>query len=306
VTRYRIVGIGEVLWDIFPDGPRFGGAPSNFACSTAELALDVADVFVVSAVGNDELGQRAIDSLTRHHVSVEGVQRNSKETGRVLVELDSAGIASYRFAENSAWDQLVWTGTLQKLAAECDAVCFGTLGQRDNCSARTIRQFVRTTPKHALRILDVNLREPHVNDRVIRESLELANVLKLNEHELPRLARLQDVSGTDLEIMQRLASKYNLQTVALTRGQHGALIISGNQVSDLPAVPVVVANTVGAGDAYSAAMTLGLLTGNAVDAINRSAILAAAHVCSTPGATTQFPESIRGSVLTPTPPLLPP
>ena len=297
MTPSIIVGIGEVLWDIFPDGPRFGGAPSNFACSTAELAQDAAQVFVVSAVGNDELGRRAIQSLAGHRVGVDNVQTHVKETGKVLVTLDATGIASYRFADDAAWDHLAWSDGLQKRAEGCDAVCFGTLGQRSGCAAETIQRFIRATPQHALRILDVNLRNPHVNDAVILDSLRLANTLKLNDEELPRLARLAGASGSDQDVMRSLAAQYDLQTVALTRGRRGAVIVSGNAVSELPAVPVDVADTVGAGDAFTAAMTLGLLAGHPVDCINRAAIAAASHVCSIAGATTAFPDRIRAAVL---------
>lgn len=295
-TRH-IVGIGEVLWDIFPDGPRFGGAPSNFSCSAAELARDAAQVFVVSAVGTDELGDRALESLAEHHVLSSGVQRNPQETGKVLVELNSAGVARYRFAEHSAWDSLDWTEDLRQIAETCDAVCFGTLGQRNQCSRETIQRFVRSTPQHAFRILDVNLRAPYIDETVITESLDMATVLKLNDEELPRLAKLFAITGNDQEIMQQLANQFDLRLVALTRGAQGALIISGNEISLLPGVQVDIADTVGAGDAYTAAMTLGMLHGHSVQDINRAAIEAAAYVCSKPGATMVFPEDIRGNVL---------
>jgi fructokinase len=290
---YHIVGIGEILWDVFPDERRFGGAPANFACSAAELAQDGANVFMVSAVGDDDLGREAIGSLALRGVRTSSVQVNRQPTGRVDVELDEAGVASYRFADDSAWDHLAWNDELQRLAARCDAVCFGTLGQRGEMSQQTIRTFIGNVPASALRILDVNLRKPFYNDDLIVESLKLANVLKLNDEELPLVARLSDCTGDAVEVMQQLARQYELRLVALTRGPAGAVLMSGNEVSDLPGVPVDVVDTVGAGDAFTASMTLDLLAGRRLEDVNKPAIATASHVCSQPGATMPFPDHLR-------------
>ncbi len=289
-----VVGIGEILWDVFPDGPRFGGAPSNFCCSASELAGDGAHVYMVSAVGDDELGHNALSALQGHGVNTGCVQIAKQETGKVLVELDSAGVASYRFAEDTAWDNLEWNDALAERASECDAVCFGTLGQRSDSSRAVIRKFVNATSNDTLRILDVNLRAPFFDDKVILESLELASVLKLNDDELPHLAELIGLEGTDPELLRQVADRYELRCVALTRGPNGAILSCGDAISDLPGVPVQVADTVGAGDAFTAAMTLGLLSGQNVEQINRKSIAVAAYVCSQNGATPSFPASIAG------------
>ena len=288
-----IVGLGETLWDVFPDGPRLGGAPLNFSCSAAELAGGTAKVFMVSAVGNDTLGQPAVDALKMHGVDVSTVQRNDRATGQVFVELDHAGVASYRFAKDGAWDHLEWNSALQQLASECDAVCFGSLGQRSSVSRRTIQKFVAATPVKTMRILDVNLRAPFFSDEVILESLALANTLKLNDDELPYLAKLCNIRGTETELMHQLADRFQLRCVALTRGANGAVLMCGEAVSDLPGAEVKVADTVGAGDAFTAAMTLGLLAGKTVDAVNQHAIKVAAYVCSMSGATMSFPEHLQ-------------
>ena len=288
-----IVGLGETLWDVFPDGPRLGGAPLNFSCSAAELSSGSAKVFMVSAVGNDTLGQPAIDALKMHGVDVSTIQRNDRATGQVFVELDQAGVASYRFADDGAWDHLAWNSTLQHLASQCDAVCFGSLGQRSSVSRRTIQKFVAATPARTMRILDVNLRAPFFNDEVILESLALANTLKLNDDELPYLAKLCNIRGTETELMHQLADKHQLRCVALTRGANGAVLMCGEAVSDLPGAEVKVADTVGAGDAFTAAITLGLLAGKTVDDINQHAIKVAAYVCSMSGATTSFPNELQ-------------
>ena len=155
-----IVGLGEVLWDVFPDGPRFGGAPANFACSAAGLGGDTVHAAMVSAVGNDELGRQALQALMDHAVDVRGVDQIDFQTGQVLVSLDQHGRATYEFASNTAWDHLEWTPHLKILAERTDAVCFGTLGQRAAISATTIQQFVLSTPPKSLRAFDVNFRPP--------------------------------------------------------------------------------------------------------------------------------------------------
>ncbi|WP_372895403.1 carbohydrate kinase [Stieleria sp.] len=289
---HQVVGIGEILWDVFPDGPRFGGAPANFSCSTSELSRGAAAVSMVSAVGEDDLGRKAIESLKQRGVDTSVLQVNQHATGKVDVQLDDDGKASYHFADDSAWDHLVWNNALGKVAAQCDAVCFGTLGQRSETSRRTINQFVQATPESALRILDVNLREPFYDDSVIQQSLALANVLKLNDDELPLLARINGLSGDDVDVMRQLAARHQLRYVALTRGADGAAIVSDNEVSDLPGIPTEVADTVGAGDAFTAAITLGLLGGQDIDTVNRNAIAVASYVCSQPGATMTFPDDL--------------
>ena len=254
-----------------------------------------ARVFIVSSVGNDELGRRAIDSLGKHGVNTSCMQTDDRQTGQVLVELDSAGVASYRFAGNTAWDHLCWNSALQQLASDCDAICFGTLGQRSECSRTTIQKFVNATSDETLRILDVNLRAPFFTDEVIRESLALANVVKLNDEELPLLAALCGFRGNDVEIMRQLAEQFQLRCVALTRGAAGAILVLDSAVSDLPGSEVEVVDTVGAGDAFTAAMTLGLLAGRNIDQVNQRAIATASYVCSQPGATMSFPESLLDS-----------
>ncbi|PAY16243.1 carbohydrate kinase [Rhodopirellula sp. SM50] len=289
---HQVVGIGEILWDVFPDGPRFGGAPANFSCSTSELSRGAAGVLMVSAVGEDELGRKAIESLKQRGVDTSVLQVNQHATGKVDVQLDDDGKASYHFADDSAWDHLVWNDALGKVAAKCDAVCFGTLGQRSETSRRTINQFIQATPESTLRILDVNLREPFYDDSVIQQSLALANVLKLNDDELPLLARINGLSGDDVDVMRQLAARHQLRYVALTRGADGAAIVSDSEVSDLPGIPTEVADTVGAGDAFTAAITLGLLGGQDIDTVNRNAIAVASYVCSQSGATMTFPDEL--------------
>lgn len=283
--KATIVGLGEILWDIFPDGPRFGGAPANFACSAAGLARDDAEVFMVSNVGQDDLGRQAIESLKRHRVDTSYVASINWPTGKVLVKIDDAGQASYDFATDTAWDNLAWSAELMELATRTDAVCFGTLGQRSESSRKTIQQFVASTPKYALRVFDINLRPPFFSDPIILESLELANILKLNDEELPTLQALCGLSGSTTKMLAQLANRFDLRAVALTRGAEGALIMSSDEVSEQPGVETQVVDTVGAGDAFTAAFILGLLDAEEFDTINQHACHVASFVCSQPGAT---------------------
>ena len=289
-----IIGLGEILWDIFPSGPRFGGAPANFACSAAALGGDQVRVCMASCVGNDELGQLALRSLREKSVQTSGVMRASQPTGQVLVQLDALGHARYEFAADTAWDNFAWSDELERLAVHAQACCFGTLAQRSKLSRETIRTFLAKTPATALRILDVNLRPPFFTDDVILESLSLANVLKLNDEELPVLASLCGIAGTPVEVMRQLAARFGLTCVALTRGPSGAILVRGDAVSQQPGIATRVEDTVGAGDAFTAVLALGLLEGRELDAINRSACRVAAFVCSQAGATPRIPLELAG------------
>ena len=284
-----IVGLGEILWDVFPDERRFGGAPANFAAHCAALGAEVA---MVSAVGEDDLGRRALEELAARNVNSDCVARSARPTGTVQVTLDVAGKADYVFAADTAWDRLEWTNELRALAARADVVCFGSLGQRSPRSCQTIRRFVGSAPNDSLRIFDVNLRQHFYNDDTLDDSLFLANLLKLNDEEID----IVDPEGCDAEPVARLQAlreQHELHLVALTRGDQGALLVGENSVSDLPGVPADVKDTVGAGDAFTAVLAHGLLRSVPLDEINRRACEIAAYVCSQNGATPDLPESLR-------------
>ncbi len=289
--RPLIVGLGEILWDVFPDGAKFGGAPANFASHAAALG---GDVRMVSGVGRDELGDAALRTLAEKHLDTQFIQRPPGfPTGAVQVSVDSAGHPTYEFGRDEAWDHLQWSHELAQLAEQADAVCFGSLGQRGELSRQTIQRFVAATRPGCLRIFDINLRPPFVHLPIVDESLELATVLKLNDDELPVLAERYDLHGTQIKQLQSLAKRFSLQTVVLTRGAVGSLLLHGDEVSELPAQQVNVNDTVGAGDAFTAAVTLGLLRGLPLDTINRHASRVAAFVCTQTGATPQLPDKLR-------------
>jgi fructokinase len=288
-----IVGLGEVLWDVFPDGARFGGAPANFVCSAAGLGGNQCEVLMASAVGNDELGERALAALSDHQVDIAAVAQVNYPTGHVDVKLDRHGHASYEFAANTAWDHLQWSSGLEQLARRTDVVCFGTLGQRSEISRKTIRRFVASTPSDCLRLLDVNLRSPFWNEEIVRQSLTLASALKLNDAELPLIAGLLALQGNDEDVVQQIMARYSLKIVALTRGANGSLLLrESGERSDLAGRPIGVVDTVGAGDAFTAALAMGVLRGLPLDIINRWASDVAAFVCSQSGATPRLPTSL--------------
>ena len=289
----QIVGLGEILWDVFPDGARFGGAPANFACSAAGLAAGSARVSMAGAVGRDDLGRRGLAEFTARGVDVAAVAVLPEPTGRVDVTVDVAGHASYVFAPDCAWDNVPWSDSLERLAAETSAVCFGTLSSRGATSQATIRRFIAAVPSPALRILDINLRPPFWSPDVVRDSLALANIVKCNDDELPVVAEILGLSGSPEAILRQLVDRHALRLAALTRGAKGSLLVTADgSASDLPGTPVDVVDTVGAGDAFTAAVTLGLLAGWPLSKLHAHAERVAASVCTQRGGTPPIPADL--------------
>lgn len=293
ISRTNVACLGEVLWDVFPDGAHFGGAPANFACCAAELGGSTISVSVVSGVGRDDFGKRAIDLLRARGVDTSLVRQVDKPTGKVLVKLDSEGHASYQIAEDTAWDAIAWSDELRESAIGCDAVCFGTLAQRNEVSRQTIQAFLQATRSDCLRILDVNLRSPFWNDEVVLQSLELANVVKLNDTELTVIAQMFGWKAESDELMEKLLQEFSLQLIAVTRGANGSVVVSADgERSDLAGRPSTLVDTVGAGDAFGAALTIGILRGLPLGVINAWASRVAEFVCTQAGAAPQLPPEL--------------
>lgn len=289
-----IVGIGEVLWDIYPDAAHFGGAPANFAAHAAAL---VGRSHLVSAVGDDLYGRRAMAIMQRQGISCEYLQLEPhRTTGSVAVSLDEQRVASYHFSADAAWDHIAWTPALGELAARCDAVCFGTLGQRGPVSRATIRRFLRATRPETLRVFDVNLRQGFHDADTILNSLEIASAVKLNESELPIVANHVGIERLDdASTIRALADRFELSLVALTLGDQGSLLYSKGEIDRHPAAATVVVDTVGAGDSFTASVVVGTLHGLSLSAINRHANAVAAYVCSRPGAAPELPPELRSA-----------
>jgi fructokinase len=281
----RILSIGEVLWDLFPDGPRFGGAPANFACHAAILG---ADVSMLSAVGGDLNGDRAVAILQDFGIDTSMVQRiTDAPTGSVGVSVDASGRPTFEIHAGSAWDRISWTNALEARVAEADAIYFGTLGQRGEMSRATINRIVsKAKSLGLLRVLDVNLRKPFVDAVTIRQSIALASVLKLSDEELPEVAAACAIAmdAKPENMLRALLMRFELDVVVMTRGAEGALLVSPDDVVDQPGIPTIVLDTVGAGDAFTAAFVLGLLRGESHQVVLRRACEVAAIVCSHSGA----------------------
>ena len=293
-----IIGLGEVLWDVFPDGARFGGAPANFACHAASLG---AEAWLVSAVGTDAEGGKAACFLQDHGVRCDALATDAAHpTGSVQVTLHGDGHPTYQIMENAAWDHLPWSAALGGLAPRAEAVCFGSLGQRSETARRTIQRFLAAVPDTALKMFDVNLRQHYFSAELLRTSLEAANAVKLNEDELPVLGRLFSLEGTDAAAqLGQLAERFDLRLVALTLGDRGAVLFSQGAMDEFQPPPVSVVDTVGAGDSFTAAVVTGFLEGLPLADINRHACAIAGFVCSSRGATPALPAALRQRPLTP-------
>jgi fructokinase len=287
VVQPKIVAIGEVLWDLLPAGKQLGGAPANFAYQAHALG---AQARVITRVGNDELGRLVFENFRRIGLPTDTIAIDADSpTGTVSVELGADGIPKYTIHENVAWDHIAADASGLTAVTDASAICFGTLAQRTEPARRAIQTLIASAPAQALRVLDLNLRAPFFARNVIEESLKVANVLKLNDHELGTLASLFNLAGDARHQMAALANAYELHLVALTRGAHGSLLLMNGEWSDRPGTPVLVKDTIGAGDAYAAAMTLGLLLGQPLEEINERAAELAAYVCSQSGAMPPIP-----------------
>lgn len=290
-VKFNIVGIGEVLWDLLPLGKQLGGAPANFAYHTSALG---ADAYIISRVGDDALGRELLDQLVKVGVPPGCIEVDLvRPTGTVGVAISPDGQPTFQIHENVAWDTLTGGPAAQQAVSEANAVCFGTLAQRSEPSRTTIRTLVKSTPSNALRILDVNLRQNYYSKELIQESLALANVLKLNDTELPRLREMFGLPGDERAQIVELAERFVLKVVAFTRGARGSLLYRDGQWSEHDGIPTQVVDTVGAGDAFTAAMTIGLLSGWPLDEINRRCNELAAFVCSRAGAMPPIPDRLK-------------
>lgn len=294
-ANFRCVGLGEVLWDILPNGRLLGGAPANFAYHTAALG---ADAHVVSRVGHDDAGRELLASLRRLGLGTEAIEIDpSAPTGTVTVGFGADGHPVYTIHETVAWDYLAGAAAGRSVAANADAICFGTLAQRNPAARAAIRRLLGFTRPESLRILDVNLRQHYYSADLIAESLQLANILKVNETELPKLREMFALPGDERAQIGELARRFRLRAVAYTRGGRGSLLHADGAWAEAPARPVKVADTVGAGDSFTAAFALGLLAGWPLPLILKRATGVATYVCSQPGATPVLPPGLRAPFL---------
>jgi len=291
--KKKVVGLGEVLWDLLPDRTCLGGAPANFAYITTLMGDQG---IVASRVGEDSRGLDALRRMEELGLNIDYVQTDPQHpTGTVAVELDAKSIARFEIAHPVAWDSLAWTPDWQTLAAKADAVCFGSLAQRSDESRATIRRFLRATRPNAIKVFDVNLRQSFYSFDVLAESMKLADIVKLNDEELPKIMKLAKAPNhkDQLSSAQFLIRTYDLKMVCITRGGSGSLLVRDADWGEHPGFRVPVADTVGSGDAFTAGLVHEYLQGAPLDLMNEVANLVGAWVTSEVGA---MPTPKRGAL----------
>ena len=290
MKRY-IVGLGEALWDVLPEGKKLGGAPANFAYHAAQFGLDT---IAISALGEDKLAEETIEALNEHNLNYL-MPRVPYPTGTVQVTLTGDGIPTYDIKENVAWDNIPLTDEMLEIAKNARAVCFGSLAQRNVVSRENIHKFLDATPKDCVKIFDINLRQQFYTKEVIKESLKRCNILKINDEELVLIGRMFGYSGLDIENKCWLIlGKYNLDMLVLTCGTNGSYVFTPGQMSFQETPKVEVADTVGAGDSFTGSFVGSILNGKPVPEAHKTAVHVSAFVCTQNGAMPVVPDRLKG------------
>lgn len=287
-----VVGMGEALWDMLPEGRKIGGAPANFAYHVSQFGLDSR---VVSAVGDDELGNEILANFAEKKLECQ-IEKVPYPTGTVQVELDEKGVPCYDIKEGVAWDNIPFTVSLLELAKKTDAVCFGSLAQRNSVSRETINRFIDEMPQeeHVLKIFDINLRQHFYSKELIEESIKKCNILKINDEELAIVSQMFGFADIDFkEQCKLLLTKYNLKMLILTCGVDGSYVFSSGEMSFLETPKVKVADTVGAGDSFTGAFVAAILKGLEMKEAHRLAVNVSAFVCTQNGAMPELPAEIK-------------
>jgi fructokinase len=291
MNNFIIAGIGELLWDVLPETEVIGGAPVNFAYHVTALG---ARGVPISTIGRDPRGKKALAELQERGVDISAISISDEfVTGYVTATVDEEGRATYRFPDEVAWDHLLVNDYAQSLRSTLDAVCFGSLAQRSEHSRRVIHGFLDTLRRETVKVFDINLRQDFYSRQVLESSLERTDILKLNEEELPVLARLLELKGPSDRWLPALIKRYNLQMAIFSRGASGSLLLTPQSSSEHPGVVTHVEDTIGAGDSFTAAATIGFLQGLALDDINEQANRIAAYVCSQQGGMPHVPEFLK-------------
>lgn len=286
-----IVGIGEVLWDMFPEGKRIGGAPANFAYHMSQFGFDSR---VVSAVGEDELGDEILENFNEKGLRY-WVERVPFPTGTVEVTLNEGGIPCYEIKQSVAWDNVPYTPELDQLACQTRCVCFGTLAQRNVVTRTTLNRFLDAMPGEAYKVFDINLRQHFYTVEILKDSLSRCNLLKLNDEELVILSDLLELSEESVEKRCReIMDRFDLKMLILTYGVQGSYVFSDDIRSFLNTPHVKVVDTVGAGDSFTAAFCAAVLKGKSMVEAHRLAVEVSAFVCSQAGAMPRLPEELKG------------
>ncbi len=284
-----VAGAGEFLWDMLPTGKQLGGAPCNFAYHAMKAGCEC---FVISATGRDDLGRELLDTVRQLGLPVEYIQQNSYPTSTVTIQLNEQGHPDYTIHEQVAWDHIEVNSSTLALAGRLDAICFGSLAQRNADSRESIISLIAATKPGCLKVFDINLRQHYFNRDIIVQSIRLSDVLKLNDDELPVVAGYAGLTGDVRSQLDQLIRDRELKYVVYTMGSKGSIIVSREEYSFIEAPKVTVSDTVGAGDAFTAIFTAGVLKGHPLTTVHRKATEIAALVCTRKGATPALPAII--------------
>ena len=290
-----IVGMGEALWDVLPEGKKIGGAPANFAYHVSQFGFNSR---VVSAVGDDKLGNEILENFSEKNLNFM-IEKFPYPTGTVQVTLDDEGVPCYDIKEGVAWDNIPFTPALEELAKQTRAVCFGSLAQRSVVSRETINCFLDAMPddEGCLRIFDINLRQNFYTKEILCNSMERCNILKINDEELVTVSRMFGYPGIDLQDKcWILLAKYNLKMLILTCGVNGSYVFTPGEISFVETPKVEVADTVGAGDSFTATFVAAILKGKKVSDAHKLAVEASAYVCTQNGAMPIFPLELKAQM----------
>ena len=290
--KQSVIGIGEALFDVLPEGKKLGGAPANFAYHVSQFGIESC---AVSAKGDDELGKELIAELDAHHLNYQ-IETVNYPTGTVQVSLDANGIPAYDIKEGAAWDNMPFTPALEEKAKNYTAVCFGSLAQRNEVSRNTIHRFLDAMPNEEGRykVFDINLRQGFFTKEIITESIKRCNILKINDEELITISRIFGYPGIDLQNKcWLLLGKYNLKMLILTCGVNGSYVFTPGEVSFIETPKVEVADTVGAGDSFTGAFVASILRGKSVREAHELAVKVSAYVCTQNGAMPVLPEEFK-------------
>jgi len=278
--KNTVVGLGEILFDVFPERKVLGGAPANFAYHISQFGFNG---YAVSAIGGDLLGKEILKNLEEKELNYI-IEKTDFPTGTVKVQLDKRGVPTYEICENVAWDNIPLTSRIENLAKNTQTVCFGTLAQRSEVSRNTIHSFLSLMPEDSLKVFDINLRLNYFTKEIIEESLQKANALKINDEEIVKISDMFGWQGTEVEVCERLLTTFGLKFMILTKGTAGSWVINTEKESFLPTPKITIADTVGAGDSFTAAFVASYLMGRTLEESHQLAVEGSAYVCQQHGA----------------------
>ena len=282
MKKLKVIAVGEIVWDMLPAGKQLGGAPLNFAFFSKELG---AEAYAVSAIGNDVLGDETLAVASATGVNLDYLQRNNLPTSRVLISLDNEGVPQYEIVENVAWDALECPQMILDLVKDASVMCWGSLAQRSVTSRQSVLAMLAAAPKECVKVFDINIRQHYYSREVIETSLGYADILKLNEDELPLVASILGLSGQERDIVRQLIEKYALKYLVYTHGADFSEVYSATgEYSHVPTPKVRVVDTVGAGDSFTAVFVTSILQGLSMAESHVRAVEVSAYVCTQNGA----------------------